>query len=118
MTRHDDTVALRHMLDYAQTARRLTAGRKRDDLDADEMLHLALARAVEVIGEAATRVSDATRQANPNIPWSQITGTRNRLIHGYDRVNFDILWRIVNDELPPLIAQLEVILSDESRAGS
>ena len=106
------------MLDYAQTARRLAAGRTRQDLDAEEMLHLALTRAVEVIGEAATRVSDATRKSQPDIPWSQITGTRNRLIHAYDRVNFDILWRIVDDELPPLIAQLEAILPETSKPGS
>jgi uncharacterized protein with HEPN domain len=117
MTRHDDRVTLRHMLDYAQIARRLIAGRTRQDLDADEMFHLALTRAVEVIGEAAARVSDATREAHPNIPWSQITGTRNRLIHSYDRVNFDILWRIVSEELGPLIAQLESILSREPETG-
>jgi len=118
MTRHDDLVAVRQMLDYARTARRLVTGRTRQDLDADEMFHLALTRAVEVIGEAAARVSDAMREAHPNIPWHQITGTRNRLIHGYDRVDFDILWRIASEDLPPLIAHLEAILADERQIGS
>lgn len=113
MTQHDDTIALRHMLDFAHTARRLADGRSREDLDSQEMLQLALTRAVEVIGEAAKRVSDARRDMHPQIPWREITGTRDRLIHGYDMVNLDILWRIVQDELPPLITELERILAAE-----
>jgi len=113
MTQHDDTVALRHMLDYAHTARRLADNRTRADLDADEMLQLALTRAVEVIGEAARRVSEERRIMHPQIPWREITGTRDRLIHGYDVVNLDILWRIVHEELPPLIAELEQIVQAE-----
>ena len=113
MTQHDDTVALRHMLDYAYTARRLADGRTRADLDTDEMLQLALTRAVEVIGEAARRVSEEGRNIYAQIPWRAITGTRDRLIHGYDQVNPDILWRIVAQELPPLITELERILDAE-----
>lgn len=115
MPQHDDMVALRHMLDYAHTARRLANSRVRQDLDANEMLRLALTRAVEVIGEAASRVSPVRQQANPNIPWAQITGTRNRLIHGYDLVNLNILWDILTLDLPPLIAELERILEGMDR---
>jgi uncharacterized protein with HEPN domain len=118
MSRHDDTVALRHMLDYARTAQRMVAGRSRQDLDTDEMLRLALIRAVEVIGEAAGRVSAAGHKAHPAIPWPQILGARHRLIHGYDTVNLDILWDIVTLDLPPLIAQLQTILPNESEPGS
>jgi len=113
MPRHDDTVALRHMLEYAQMARRLAAARARPDLDTDEMLRLALTRAVEVVGEAAGRVSKTGRKAHPNIPWSQITAARNRLIHGYDTVDLDILWDIVTPDLPPLIEQLRAIVPDD-----
>jgi uncharacterized protein with HEPN domain len=112
MTQRDDTAALRHMLDYAQTARRLVEGRTREDLDTDEMLRLALTRAVEVIGEAAKRVSSARREAYPGIPWAGIVSARNRLIHGYDLVDLDILWDIVTLDLPPLVAELERILAD------
>ncbi len=110
MPRHDDSVALRHMLDYARTAVRMVAGRKRRDLDTDEMLRLALTRAIEVIGEAAARVPTATREKHSDIPWSRIVGVRNRLIHGYDTIDLGILWDIVTLDLPPLIEQLEAIL--------
>lgn len=102
------------MLEYARTARRLMAGRTRSDLDTDEMLRLATTRAVEVIGEAARRVSPETRQAHPAIPWSQAAGTRDRLVHGYDVVDLDILWDILTLDLPPLISELERILGPES----
>lgn len=117
MPRHDDTVALRHMLEYAQTARRLAAGRTRRDLDADEMLLLALTRAIEVVGEAAGRVSDGGRKAHPSIPWPQITAARNRLIHGYDTVDLDVLWDIVSLDLPPLIEQLKALVPDNPKHG-
>lgn len=78
MTQHDDAVALRHMPDDAHTARRLAEGRSRDDLDSAEMLQLAPTRAVEVIGEAARRVTEARRTMDPHIPWREITGPRPR----------------------------------------
>jgi uncharacterized protein with HEPN domain len=118
MPRHDQRVALRHMLDYARTAVRMVGDRPRRDLDTDEVLRLALTRAIEVIGEAAARVSIAARKEHPNIPWPQIVGVRNRLIHGYDTIDLRILWDIVTLDLPPLIAQLEAILPDESEPGS
>lgn len=118
MPPHDDSVALRHMLDYARTAVRMVADRTRRDLDTDEILRLALTRAIEVVGEAAARVPTAAREKHPNIPWPQIVGVRNRLIHGYDTIDLVILWDIVTLDLPPLIAQLEAILSDESEPGS
>jgi len=118
MTRRDDTVSIRHMFDHAVEAVEMARGRSRTDLDRDRQLNLALVRLVEIIGEAAKRVGPATQEAHPQVPWTQIIGTRNRLIHGYDRVNFDILWRIVSDELPALIAQLRAILNDGVESGS
>ncbi len=115
MTRHDDTVSIRHMFDHAVEAVEMARGRSRADLDRDRQLNLALVRLVEIIGEAAKRVGPATCEAHPQIPWTQIIGTRNRLIHGYDRVNFDILWRIVSGELPSLVEQLKTILSNAPR---
>ena len=118
MTRRDDTVSIRHMFDHAVEAVEMARGRSRTDLDRDRQLNLALVRLVEIIGEAAKRVGPATQEAHPQVPWTQIIGTRNRLIHGYDRVNFDILWRIVAVELPPLIQQLEAILASHPEGGS
>jgi uncharacterized protein with HEPN domain len=111
MTRHDDAPRLRHMLDHARKAVRLAQGRARADLDTDELFGLAMTRLWEVIGEAATRVSAAARDQHPQIPWLSIAGMRNRLIHGYDQVDFHVLWDAVQYDLPALIAELEKILA-------
>jgi len=110
MTQHEDRVRLRHMLDYSRKAVAMIAGRTREDLDRDEMLCLALTRVVEVIGEAATRVSQAGQQQHGQIPWPEIIGLRNRLVHGYDSVDLNILWDMVQQDLSPLIEQLQAIL--------
>jgi uncharacterized protein with HEPN domain len=114
MTQHDDEVRLRHMLDYSRKAITMIRGRERQDLDSDEMLCLALTRLVEIVAEAATRVSQASQQRHGQIPWAQIVGLRNRLVHGYDAVDLDILWDIVQQDLPALIGALETILDEEA----
>ena len=111
MTRHDDQARLRHMLDHAAEAVALAKGRIRGDLDTDRLLNLSLVRLLEIVGEAAARLSAETRNRYQTIPWPDIIGLRNRLIHGYDIVDFDILWDIVNDDIPPLIAQLREIVA-------
>jgi uncharacterized protein with HEPN domain len=110
MPRHDPDVRLRHMLDAAREAVQMAQGKTRADLDADRPLNLSLVRLLEIVGEAASRVPARERVKYPGIPWAQIVGLRNRLIHGYDNVDFDILWHIVTQDLPPLIVQLEKIL--------
>jgi uncharacterized protein with HEPN domain len=102
---------LRHMLDAAMTAVEFIKGRKRPDLDTDTKLALALVRLLEVLGEAARHVSDETQRRSPHIPWKEIAGTRDRLVHGYFDVDLDIVWRIVTADLPPLIAELKKIVS-------
>jgi len=111
MTRHDDATRLRHMLDHAIEATEMAQGRRRQDLEADRQFRLALTHLVQIVGEAAARVSPEARNQWEAIPWSGIVGLRNRLIHGYDDVDLDILWTIVQDDLPPLIAELRRILS-------
>ena len=102
---------LHHMLDAARKARQFTQGKTRVDLDRDDMLMLALVRLLEVVGEAATSVPDDVRQRAPKIPWKEIAGTRNRLVHGYFDVDADIVWEIVTRDLPPLITELERLVS-------
>jgi uncharacterized protein with HEPN domain len=75
------------------------------------MLELALARLVEIIGEAAGRVSQNTQEEYPEIPWREVIGMRNRLIHGYDSVDLSVLWDTVELDLPPLLVHLERILA-------
>jgi uncharacterized protein with HEPN domain len=114
MSRHDPLVALRHMLDHAREAAALAGGRTRAELDEDRLLQLALSRLVEVIGEAASRVPVEVQGRHPELPWREAIGARNRLIHGYDLVDLDILWEIVATDLPLLIAQVERALEAES----
>ncbi len=85
----------------------MAKGRKRADLDSDRQFNLALVRLLEIVGEAANRVPADQRAHIPEIPWPEIVGLRNRLIHGYDEVDFDILWQIVAHDLPRLIEILE-----------
>jgi uncharacterized protein with HEPN domain len=110
MSRHEGDLLLRHMFDHAKEAAAMLRGRTRSDLDTDRQLNLSLVRLLEIVGEAASRVPAEERSLYPEIPWPEIVGLRNRLIHGYDSVDFDILWQIVNDDLPPLIAALEKAL--------
>lgn len=107
MSRHDDQVRLRHMLDAAREATSLIKARERTDLAVDHVLELALTRLLEIVGEAANRVTLETQQRYPHIPWRAIIGLRHRLIHGYDAVDLNILWDIVQHDLPELVAMLE-----------
>jgi uncharacterized protein with HEPN domain len=100
------------MLDAAQQARSFVDGRSIADLRSNAMLSLALIRLIEIFGEAATRVSGPVQAAHSEIPWRQIAGARNRLIHGYFNVDLNVIWAIIQDDLPPLIEQLERLLQE------
>ncbi len=110
MSRHDDEVRLRHMLDAARQAVGFAKGRQRGDLERDVQLALALTRLVEIIGEAAKNVSGDERDRIPQVPWRAIAGTRDRLVHAYFDVDLDRLWQIVAVDLPPLVAAIEAAL--------
>lgn len=114
MSKTDDTVRLHHMLDAARKAIELTSMCERIDLDKDEKLALAVVRLLEILGEAAKNVSEQCRQAHPSVPWRQIAGARDRLIHGYFDVDLDIVWKIVSADLPSLVNQLEKTLPNNN----
>ncbi|QQP90150.1 DUF86 domain-containing protein [Skermanella sp. TT6] len=109
----EDRIRILHMIEAANTALRFVTGRRREDLDNDEMLLFALLRAVEVVGEAASRVSPETRAAAPAVPWASIVAMRNRLVHAYFDVDRNIVWRTVTEELPPLISLLDSLTENE-----
>ena len=88
-------------------------GRQRDALDTDRMLALSLVKCIEIIGEAAGRISEEVRSRHSQIPWRDIVGMRHRLIHAYYDVNLDILWKTIVEDLPPLVTSLDGILSSE-----
>ncbi len=101
------------MVGAAETISSFVAGRSRADLDTDKMLLFALIRAVEIIGEAASKVSQETRLLAPAVPWAQIAAMRNRLIHAYFDIDHDVLWRTGTEEVPTLLPQLRPLAEDE-----
>lgn len=116
MSAHDPRVPLRQMRDAAQRALEIAMPLSRAELAPDRVETLALTRLLEILGEAARRVPIDVRDENEAIPWRQIAGTRDRLIHAYDRIDLDILWTIVQDQLPPLIDGLDELLERLGRS--
>ena len=110
--RKDDLIRLHHMLDAANEALAFAEDNTRIDLDSNRMLTLSLVKCIEIIGEAAVNISKDSREALPQIPWSNIVGMRNRLIHAYFSINLDIIWKTVQENLPDLVQELEKIVDD------
>ena len=108
----DDRVRLRHLADALDAAMRFVRGRERRDLDSDEMLLFALVRAIQVAGEAASKVTAETRAQLPELPWPSIIGMRNRLVHAYFDINKDILWTTVTEAVPPLAERVRLVLEE------
>jgi uncharacterized protein with HEPN domain len=102
MSEREDRVRLQHMLDASRQAIAFVQGRRRNDLDTDLQLTLALTRLVEIVGEGAKNVSDEERKRHPDVPWRAMSGTRDRLAHAYFDVDLDQLWQIVSPDLPAL----------------
>jgi uncharacterized protein with HEPN domain len=111
--RKDDLIRMQHMLEAAKEALSFTHGKQRKDLDSNRMLTLSIIKAIEMIGEAASKVTEESRNLHPEVPWSSIIAMRNRLIHVYFDVNLDRVWDTITDDLPPLIAILETVMSKE-----
>ncbi|MCX6376068.1 MAG: DUF86 domain-containing protein, partial [Armatimonadetes bacterium] len=107
MLRNSDRIRMMHMLDAARDAVELTSGREFADLQSDKQLRFSVVHCIEILGEAASRVSTECVVAYPEIPWGRIVGMRNRLIHGYYDINLTIVWRTVTEELPGVIVELE-----------
>ena len=109
-----DEVRLRHMLDAAQEALSFVQGRSRAELDENRMLVLSLVKDVEIIGEAAYRISEEARRDLPSIPWADVIGMRHRLIHAYFDINLDVLLQTLVEDLPELISLIEPVLPPRS----
>jgi uncharacterized protein with HEPN domain len=104
------------MIAFCDQALGYTHGLDRTSFAADVMRYDATLRKLELIGEAATHVPDAVRQAAPDVPWRMIVALRNRLIHGYLGIDDDTLWSIVCDDLVPLRAELIRLLAARAAA--
>lgn len=102
----DDRVRAEHMLIAARDITKMAAGRVREDLETDMLLRRAMVNAAQEIGEAAAKISDHGRERLSRVEWKQIVGMRNRLVHGYDQINFDIVWAVATEDAPTLIESL------------
>jgi uncharacterized protein with HEPN domain len=112
MSERDDSVTIRQMLDAAQKAIQFTQHADSERFKRDELKILAITRLLEILGEAARRVSQELRSAHPEIEWREIIGARDRIIHGYDTVDLDRVWRICREDLPALTKKLEKVLEE------
>jgi uncharacterized protein with HEPN domain len=111
--RDDDRVRILHMIDASESLVQFFTRRTRADLDSDRMLLFAAVRAIEVIGEAASKVTSETREAAPNIPWTAIVSMRNRLIHGYFDIDADLVWKTATVEIPELQRALQALVEQK-----
>lgn len=109
--RKDDLIRLRHMLDAAREAMAFAHNQSRASLDTNRMLTLAIVKSLEILGEAASKVSGETQDSLSQIPWSAIVSMRNRLIHGYYDVNLEIVWKTVTEDLPHLTPELKRVIA-------
>ncbi len=107
-----DLVRLRHMLEASEHAIEFCLDRQRPDLDTDAMLRFALLHLVMIVGEAASKVSQATRTLLPELPWQGAVGMRHRLVHAYFDADADVLWTSVTESLPELVRQLKDALAN------
>ena len=98
----------------ARDAAEFASGLKFSQFDDSRLHQNAVLKAIEIVGEAASKVSDTTRTAYPDIPWEEIVGMRNRLVHAYFEVDRVLVWRTVRDDIPALIARLESIVPPET----
>ena len=115
MSARDDRLPMLQMLEHAREALDMIRGQSRADLATNRTLQLALVYLVQTVGEAATRVSREGQSRHPDVPWGQATTTRHRMVHGYDRIDYGIVWDTIADDFPPLVQALERALASETR---
>ena len=106
----DDVTRIRHMVEAAQSARGFCAEMDEAQFRKDERTYRAVVQCLEVTGEAARFVSDATREQTPTVPWAQIVGMRHRLAHTYFDINLELVWVVVERDLEPLLDALRAWL--------
>jgi len=111
-----DLVRLKHMLDAVNEIIDFSTNKSRRDLDNDRKLSLSLVHLLEIVGEAASRISKEMRDEYDKIPWQSMIDMRNRLIHGYFDIDLDIVWKTVTKEIPQLKENLEIILKEKEES--
>ena len=117
MSRHDPEPTLRQIQDAAGRLQMICAGKTLEELLADWQATAALERFIEIVGEAVKRLPTGLRARYPSVPWKEIAGTRDHLSHGYDDVDYQVLWDAVQNDVPVLLVTVEQMLKD-LREGS
>ncbi|MBW4534024.1 MAG: DUF86 domain-containing protein [Pleurocapsa minor HA4230-MV1] len=114
MSAVDDISRLRHIADACREALLFIEGCDRADLSKNRMLALSLVKELEIIGEAANNISKDCQDLYPQVPWRAIVGMRNRLIHAYFGIDYDVVWQTVTESLPALLVEVEGIIKNET----
>jgi uncharacterized protein with HEPN domain len=109
----DDIIRLHHIIDSAKVAILYVQDKQRSSLDKERQLVYTLIKLIEIIGEAASKLTNECRLSIPQIQWNNIIKMRNRLIHAYFDIDLDILWKTVIEDIPPLIMEIERVLSNK-----
>jgi len=110
-----DDAYLLDILIAARKVRRFTAGVTWEEFERSDLLQNATLRPLEIIGEAARKISVETKSAHPEIPWTDLIGMRNRLVHEYFRIDLQKVWDAVRNDIPRLIALIEPLVPPEER---
>ena len=114
MSRRDDRVLLQDMIEAAEAACSEIEGLTREDFEGDHVRALGLTKCLEIIGEAASRISSGCQNRHCDLPWREMVGMRNRLVHAYFEIDYEQVWKALTEELPPLVLQLRRILDDQA----
>ena len=114
MYKRDRILLLEDIHESALKIKRYILGQDYDSFCADEKTKDAVIRNFEVIGEAANRIDDDYRLQNPELEWKRIRGFRNRIIHEYFGVDYEIVWTIIENDLDQFIEWLEILIEQES----
>ncbi|MCZ4409752.1 DUF86 domain-containing protein [Cryomorphaceae bacterium 1068] len=109
MSKREDLFLVQDMLESGQKIISYTSGYSYDDFINDEKTVDAVIRNFEIIGEAASRISEELKNSNDGIPWKQLKGYRNRLIHEYFGVDYRIVWEVIDENLPHVIHELKIL---------
>lgn len=112
-----DRAYLHDMIESCERIARFVAGRTLADYRADDLLRSGVERQIEVIGEAARRISEGFREAHPEVPWRPIIAQRHILAHEYGDIEDELIWRVATVHVPALTVQLRTLRSPPSDAG-
>ena len=100
------------ILDAMEKAEIILEGIRYEDYETDFRINFAVIRALEIISEASKRIPEDLRESTPNIPWKGMSGMRDRIIHGYDNIDYQIIWDVVKKDIPKIKPLIQKNLKD------